>query len=180
MREGIGAGVAHDRQSRQSSPFANMSADPQAAVERMANTYRRFIRSDFGVTHYAQAMRVLLEPHERGVLWHCTAGKDRAGTMTAIVEEILGVPRDQIMENYLKTAEYISDEINAITERIVQGAGGSANYEAVHRMFGTETAYLLAFWETIDERFGSFEGFLRDGLGLSGEDIEAFRTLYLR
>ena len=67
-----------------------------------------------------------------------------------------------------------------MSSRTCEIAGGSANYEAVHRMFGTETAYLLAFWETIDERFGSFEGFLRDGLGLSGEDIEAFRTLYLR
>lgn len=66
-----------------------------------------------------------------------------------------------------------------MSSRTCEIAGGSANYEAVHRMFGTETAYLLAFWETIDERFGSFDGFLREGLGLTDEDLEQFRCAYL-
>lgn len=176
--EGIGPGVAHDKQSQQSSPFADMSADPATAVERMASVYRKFIRSDFGIAHYASAVHVLFEPHKKGVLWHCTAGKDRAGTMTAIVEEILGVPREEIMLNYLKTEEYICDEINTIVERIMASAE-NANYEALHRMFGTEPAYLLAFWEAIDERFGSFDSFIHDGLGLLDSDIERFRNAYL-
>ena len=66
-----------------------------------------------------------------------------------------------------------------MSSRTCEIAGGSANYEAVHRMFGTETAYLLAFWETIDERFGSFDGFLRECLGLTDEDLEQFRCAYL-
>ena len=46
-------------------------------------------------------------------------------------------------------------------------------------MFGTEPAYLLAFWEAIDEKFGSFDIFLHEGLGLLDEDIEKFRNTYL-
>lgn len=177
--EGIGAGVTRDKKSEAPSPFANLRNDPEAAVARMADTYRKFVRSDFGLTHYARAVRVMLEPHEKGVLWHCTAGKDRAGTTAAIVEEILGLPREEIMVNYLKTAEYIADEINAIVERISASAGGAADNEAMRRMFGTEPAYLLAFWEAIDEKFGNFDIFLHEGLGLLDEDIEKFRNKYL-
>ena len=37
------------------------------------------------------------------VLWHCTEGKDRCGMTTALVLEALGVDRENILEDYLKT-----------------------------------------------------------------------------
>ena len=177
--EGIDAGVAHDKKSREASPFVKMSADPVTAVEHMANTYRNFVKNDFSLRHYTIAIRLLLEPHEKGILWHCTAGKDRAGTTTAIIEEILGVPREEIMANYLRTAEYISKEIVAISEFFMERIGEGANKEALLRFFGTEPEYLHAFWEAMDEKYGGFDGFVREGLGLLDEEVEKIRSTYL-
>lgn len=53
---------------------------PEQSLEYMCNLYRQFIRSDFSISAYASFIRTLLEDQEKAVLWHCTAGKDRAGT----------------------------------------------------------------------------------------------------
>ena len=40
-------------------------------------------------------------------------------------------------------------------------------------------AYLSAAFEAIDREFGSFEKYVRNGLGLSDQDIKHLRNLYL-
>lgn len=47
-----------------------------------------------------RAIRALLDPDNHAVLFHCAAGKDRTGVLSAIVLEILGVPRETIAADY--------------------------------------------------------------------------------
>ena len=49
-----------------------------------------------------------------GVLWHCTAGKDRCGIITAYVLAALGVSRDDIMTDYLISNESCIPEADAL------------------------------------------------------------------
>ena len=37
------------------------------------------------------------------LLFHCSAGKDRAGILTALLLDVLGCPRDVIMDDYLQS-----------------------------------------------------------------------------
>ena len=47
-------------------------------------------------------------------------------------------------------------------------------------LFGTDRAYIESFFMAVDERFGSFEAFVHEGLGLSDSDMEKLREKYLR
>ena len=40
------------------------------------------------------------------VVYHCSAGKDRTGVMSYLILSVLGVPYDDIMENYLESNRY--------------------------------------------------------------------------
>ncbi|MDO5297102.1 MAG: tyrosine-protein phosphatase [bacterium] len=45
----------------------------------------------------------LANPKSYPLLYHCSAGKDRTGVLTALLLELLGTPRPIIMEDYLQS-----------------------------------------------------------------------------
>ncbi|MBQ7567704.1 tyrosine-protein phosphatase [bacterium] len=47
--------------------------------------------------------RTLAQPKAYPILYHCSAGKDRTGVMTALLLELLGTPRPVIMDDYLQS-----------------------------------------------------------------------------
>ena len=118
---------------------------------------------------------------QKAVLWHCTAGKDRAGIASALLEEILGVPRDVIIADYLKTNEYLQGDILFLTDFIKKQAGIESDTadEALRYLLSADEAYIGAFYATVDERYGSFDVFVRDGLGLSADDVARLKARYL-
>ncbi len=154
---------------------------PDESLDYMCGLYRQFIRSDFSVSAYASFLRVLLEDHDKAVLWHCTAGKDRAGTSTVILEKLLGVSDSDILDDYLYTNINLKDEMNAVIAYAKEKVGSDSPLidQSLKYLYGADEAYLQAFFSEMDERFGSFSCFVRDGLHLGDHDIELLESLYL-
>ena len=44
-----------------------------------------------------------VQPEDGAVIWHCTQGKDRTGVAAAAILLALGVDRDEIMRDYMRT-----------------------------------------------------------------------------
>lgn len=178
--ESLAAGVSRDAQSDEDA-FAMVAKDPGAAKAYMTRLYVDFVGNDFCLSQYARFARLLLTRREKAVLWHCTAGKDRAGFASVIVEELLGIPRAAIMADYLVTNDYLQAEIQGLISLFAQQSGGldDTSKEALVWLFGAHEDYLNALYAAIDTRFGSFDGFLRDGLGLTAADRAYFQKLYL-
>ncbi len=59
-----------------------------------------------------KVMKVLAEA-EQGVLFHCTAGKDRTGVVSAIILMVCGVDRDAIVRDYVISREYNHKRLEA-------------------------------------------------------------------
>lgn len=107
-------------------------------------------------------------------LWHCTAGKDRAGMTTALVLSSLGVERAVIIENYMATNSYLSAYIEQNVAQLDSAYGEGAG-NALRPIFGVEEAYILAFFNAIDEQYGSMDAFL----GRMGVDKAKMQANYL-
>ncbi len=114
----------------------------------------------------------------RPVLFHCTAGKDRTGFAAAVILRLLGVPQETVMEDYLLSNEYFLGgyKWKLVLLRLMRGkhfVNGIKGFMIAH------PSYLGAAFDAIDREHGSFENYVRDGLGLSEPDVEHFKMLYL-
>ncbi|WP_369360101.1 tyrosine-protein phosphatase [Streptomyces sp. cg2] len=141
------------------------------AAGRMARTYRDII-----TTRTEDHSRVLHALAEDSVpaLMHCAAGKDRAGLTVAVTLLAVGVERDAIEEDYLKS--------NAPGGRYKvrrsdnSPAGMSPEIlELLAPLFGAHLDYLTAAFDAIEETWGSTESYLADGLKLSPAVREQLR-----
>ena len=161
--------------------IARLARDPEAARLYMCAMYEAFAADPGAVSGYRQFIRLLLEEHEKAVLWHCTAGKDRAGMGSVIVEEILGVPRNVIVTDYLLTNEYIANEITFLIgfAKKRMGIDGPEADRSLRYLFGADRTYIDAYYAKIAAVYGDYGTYIRDGLGLSDEEVETFRGKYL-
>ena len=58
-------------------------------------------------TTVAQAVTTLLEPDNLPAMFHCAAGKDRTGVLSALLLDTLGVTRDAIADDYAMSADAV-------------------------------------------------------------------------
>ncbi len=171
------SGVTRDKESDR-----GMAAlDPESALQRMAGVYKSFLTNEFSLSQYRRFVRLLLEPREKAVLWHCSAGKDRTGVGALFVQELLGVDRADIVADYMISNAYLEEEIRQQCEERGRQIGGlDETAETVMRCFlGAHEEYPLTVYQTAEELYGDFEGFIRNGLGITGAERETLRQMYL-
>lgn len=114
---------------------------------------------------------------------HCSAGKDRSGVFSALLLLTLGVPRETVIEDYLLTNRYVlaDDSIarTAVAYQKLLGLDGVPPVEALKPVMGVDRSYIEAAFETIDQKYGSFDEYRRKKLHLSDPDVEKLRGKYL-
>lgn len=128
---------------------------------------------------YAAMFDRVTKPENRPALVHCTAGKDRAGFASAMILSVLGVPRETVMEDFLLTNHYTRRATDRMLFLIEVTSLFRTDGEQLRPLFGVEPAYLEAAFQAIDERWGSFDAYRREALGLDDAEVEAFRAAVL-
>lgn len=163
-------------------PKRRLMTDRSEVAGNFANMYRGFVSNEHSRAQYAKFFRILLEDHDRAVLWHCSAGKDRAGTASILVETVLGMDRDSITEDYLLTNSFNTEENAGIRERLRIENGGELSDEvwnAMIMLFIADESYINALYDEAEKRFGSLGGYITDGLGITPAEQERLRNMYL-
>lgn len=115
---------------------------------------------------------------ERGLLYHCTSGKDRTGWASAVLLSLLGVPYETVMQDYLVSNDYLADKNRAILAAAHKAGGGMdpAHLEAV---LTVRAAYIGAAFAEVERRYGSMDAYARDALGIDDEMLERLRKRML-
>lgn len=124
---------------------------------------------------YGRFLAALAEPGCPPALFHCSAGKDRAGWAASSLLLALGVVEEQVVEHYLVS--------NRTYDHGVQhGALPNLPEEAielVRPLMQVRAEYVRASIEAACARFGSLDGYFRDGLGISPEQRAQLRANWL-
>ena len=146
-------------------------------VQVMIDMYRQFVADDSSRAAFASALALIAEQAEQGtpILFHCTAGKDRTGWLTAIVLTALGTDRETVIADYLLTNERATEgrgaESRAKLLALLRGLVGER--QPIAPLLDVRREYLNAAFDEAESRYGSMDAFLRDGLGADVERLRA-------
>ncbi len=138
---------------------------------------RRFV-TDYS-PRYAAMFERITQPDSLPAVIHCTAGKDRAGFGAAAILRTLGVPEETVMEDFLLSNHYTAHAIERMLWTIRLVSLFRTDPEVLRPIFGVEPRYLQAAFDEIESRYGDFDTYRRQALGLSDEETGAFRNLML-
>ncbi len=139
--------------------------------------YARIVTQHTGVV--VEALREISRADGRGVVVHCTAGKDRTGVITALALLSVGVDRDLVLDDYASTEQYLAGPwlegmITLVGEYGVPDSPGLRML-----MGGSPREALASALDLIDRRHGSARDYLLAG-GLSLDELAALEQVLVR
>ncbi len=117
------------------------------------------------------ALRVVAEA-DGAVVVHCAAGKDRTGTVVALALEVAGVPREEIVADYLLSAERIEAIMGRLLPR--DAYGPVLRHEPVHDQT-PQAETVTHVLDAVTEQWGGAAGWLR-AQGWSDAEVARLRT----
>lgn len=158
--------------------YERMQKKGEEYPEHMENIYRRYVYDDHCRNAYGTFLKTLANnPSDGATLWHCTMGKDRVGTCTALLEYCLGASSEQIYEDFMLSNTQTQDNTNSVLNK-AKPFVPAERLELIESMLMVQRYYLDAFFDEIKNRFGDSDGFL-SACGVTVKDKENLRKLYL-
>jgi protein-tyrosine phosphatase len=146
---------------------AGLPLSSTEAADAMRNSYRSYVRQN--TPRFRALFRHLLEDHAPLVV-HCTAGKDRTGFACALILHALGVPDDQIAQDYLLTNRFYRRD---------PSSGSELPEEVRLVLHSVEASFLAASFEVIRADYGDLESYFREGLAVGPGERSALEACYL-
>ena len=143
--------------------------NPTADIASLADLYFGMI--DFAREPIAKVITVLARTRDPAV-FHCAAGKDRTGVISALVLSLLNVRDEVIVADYAATRE----ALDAIVERLMSSEG----YQGMFEELPPDTLHanpetMEAFLARVRAEFGGMADYARE-IGVDGADVERLRA----
>ncbi len=142
----------------------------------MAATYPQILKYFAG--QYRRMFAELLAGHAPLAV-NCSAGKDRTGVASALLLTALGVPRKTVIADYELTNRTLD------SSAFLKGTSASAMMlsslpaPALHAILSADRGNIAAALAVVDAHPGGADGYFRDEMNLSRDDLRRLRALYL-
>jgi protein-tyrosine phosphatase len=152
-----------------------------AALRFMTEEYQRFATLPGAQRAVRQVISLI--GAGRPVITHCFAGKDRTGFTVAVALGAVGVDPDAIVADFLRS----NDAVPRLREQILQSVRERtetdeeitfAEARLTDAVLGVRAEYLDAARRSIEENYGSLQGYLKSA-GVTGDDVEKLRAALL-
>lgn len=141
------------------------------AAEKMLHMYEWMAREH--VAEYQQFMQTILAAEGKPVLWHCTAGKDRTGFGAAILLRLLGVEDKLIIEDYLLSKQHVEKRWRLIIMLLL--TRGREPIRIMKKLMSVDETWIQAAFHAVNQQWGNFENYMKNGLKLTQADIAQLR-----
>jgi protein-tyrosine phosphatase len=98
------------------------------------------------------ALEVLAAPDAHPAVFHCTAGKDRTGLLSALVLSLIGVPEETVVADYALSGEAM-ERLRA--KLILKYPDGKDVIADIDEVFSANPANMVELFAYLRERYGS-------------------------
>ena len=145
------------------------SAEPR---EKIHASYRNML--DRRGRKFGEVLRVMAQPGALPAMYHCMAGQDRTGLISALLLGLVGVPEETIAADYTLTAEYRNYAyLDSNPEPL--GVGPADFTVEGYRAQSCPPEVMLDTLRYLDERYGGIEAYVRS-TGVTDNDIDTLRA----
>jgi protein-tyrosine phosphatase len=134
-------------------PFINQLPDVEQWDRRpglLGAQYKEML--DDAAPQIIGALEVLTAPDSRPAVFHCTAGKDRTGLLSALVLSLLGVPEETVVADYALSGEAM-ERLRA--KLIVKYPDSKDTISDIDEVFSANPANMVELFAYLRERYGS-------------------------
>ncbi|MGI9295709.1 MAG: tyrosine-protein phosphatase [Pseudomonadales bacterium] len=115
---------------------------------------------------WGQWVASLAEPGALPHMFHCTAGKDRTGFAAALVLLTLGVPKDQVMQDFLLSNTYLGPKIEESLKKIQAHSEEDVDTDILRQILGVSPNSLNGAIQAMESKYGSIDEYIELGLGI--------------
>jgi protein-tyrosine phosphatase len=98
------------------------------------------------------ALSALAAPDARPAVFHCTAGKDRTGLLSALVLSLLGVPEETVITDYALSGAAMSRLRAKLIKKYPDGESVIADSDV---LFSADPANMVALFAHLRNRYGT-------------------------
>jgi len=163
-----------------------LMADPKVATAELGGgkveagfqkSYREFVSLPSAKAGFRKLFLDLGDRKQLPAVFHCTTGKDRTGWAAAAFLTLMGVPKDKVYEDYLRSNDYILTAYKKQIDAFVEAGGDPEIPKAI---LGVKKEYLDAAFDEMQTQYGSIEQYFSEGLGIDAAQQKALRNLYLK
>lgn len=157
------------------------TGDTQEVRHAMRDNYPTKLYSHKGV--YRAMLNSLIDG-DVPLVFHCAAGKDRTGVGAAIILGLLGVSRDDIIEDYLLTQQ--------VTENLYERfrAGGATGHQdhsdfqqrlasypqsLIAPIFEADPNYIRTLLDYVESKYGDFANYAEQVLEFGEQELEQLK-----
>ena len=169
---------------------ANAMLDPDSeplGPDHIASYFRGNVTDR--LDRYRPVFEAATDPRRYPLLFNCTAGKDRTGFVAGVLLRLLGVDEPAVLDDYLLSnavrRDWITEREAEIRLRIAEGLGvrtdeiPETRLEATRALLNCDRRFLTASLDAVNDGWGSWEAFRRDGLGIDDDRFAAYRDALL-
>jgi protein-tyrosine phosphatase len=155
---------------------ANAALGGGKIEKTFADAYREFVSLPSAKQSYRTLFLSLADRENLPAVFHCTTGKDRTGWAAAALLTLLGVSKETVLADFMRTNDYTLPQFKPVIDEFVAAGGERAIAEAV---FGVKAEYLEASFDEMQKRYGTIERYFSEGLGIDAAGQNALRVLYV-
>ncbi|CAN7760167.1 tyrosine-protein phosphatase [Paenibacillus sp. LjRoot153] len=146
----------------------NPATSSLAQIQNLGDLYINLLETS--QTQLLRVFSLLAEGSIHGSLFHCAAGKDRTGVVSALLLYLINVPHETILEDYLLTNACITP----IMDELRKGKPANVPDETYESFLGCDPVYMIDLLSHLELRYGNAERYLST-IGLSEQQIQVLK-----
>ncbi|MGD2036712.1 MAG: tyrosine-protein phosphatase [Desulfobacterales bacterium] len=164
-------------------PIDNLRFDPTDLFQKLKRGETSWLTKEFLIEGYilniekfapvwGEVFKRLANPAYLPLVFHCTGGKDRAGTCTALILLALGVSEKTVIYDHGLSNIYIRDVVNGIYAKF-DAAG--IDRDKISPYFSAPLYCIEALLAHLREKYGSHIAYLKSKAGVTEQMLKKIR-----
>lgn len=143
----------------------------------MEESYKLYVNNHQHV--WKEFLNILLNSNNKPVIFHCSAGKDRTGIASFIIQRILNNSMELIYKNYLLSNQLLTTQA-ATAEQTTSSSNDDllVTETMLNVLSKVKKTYLLSAINEIENKYQTLENYIIEGLNFDKNKIDQLKRQY--